>query len=414
VLRFEKPGWRLGGGPGPGFGFALFLAALVRVTAAALLEPSMVRLESVPEQGLQPQVKVDGHGRAHLVFLRPAGDAAHADVRYSKREPGESAWSEPMTVNTVPGAAIAVGTIRGPQLALGAADQVHICWNGSDRARPKPAQGGVPLLYTRLNDARTAFEPERDLLGRTRYLDGGAAVAADLAGHVWLFWHAAEPGGAGGETNRAVYLAASHDHGHDFAVERRVSPPNSGACACCGLQAGADEAGRLVVWYRAATTSDQRPGTLLFSLDHGQNFVTALQDEWAMNQCPMSSASLMLEPVVGSGPGAGLAAWETAGRVRWTRWTAALLGETTSIPPSSVRSVASERPAKHPVLAANRRGEILIAWTEGTGWQRGGNFSWQVVDAQGAVRTSGRSDGVPIWGSLAAYAEANGTFRLLH
>ena len=27
---------------------------------------------------------------------------------------------------------------------------------------------------------------------------------------------------------------------------------------------------------------------------------------------------------------------------------------------------------KHPVLATNPSGETLLAWTEGTGWQRGG------------------------------------------
>jgi len=31
---------------------------------------------------------------------------------------------------------------------------------------------------------------------------------------------------------------------------------------------------------------------------------------------------------------------------------------------------------KHPVAVGNARGEVLLAWTEGAGWGRGGAGAW--------------------------------------
>ena len=38
---------------------------------------------------------------------------------------------------------------------------------------------------------------------------------------------------------------------------------------------------------------------------------------------------------------------------------------------------------KHPVLAASRDGHVLLLWTEGTGWNKGGRLAWQRFDASG-------------------------------
>lgn len=45
---------------------------------------------------------------------------------------------------------------------------------------------------------------------------------------------------------------------------------------------------------------------------------------------------------------------------------------------------------KHPVVLANQHGETLLAWTEGTAWQRGGTVAWQLFDSAGhAVGSKG-------------------------
>ncbi len=119
----------------------------------------------------------------------------------------------------------------------------------------------------------------------------------------------------------------------------------------------------------------------------------------------MSSASLV------EGPGGVYAAWETRGQVRFSR-----------IEPGTVRHTAPvDAPGaaggrKHPALAVNRDGQVLLAWTEGTGWQKGGSLAWQLYDRDG--RPTGAPErvegGVPVWGLLSAVALPDGSFLLFH
>ena len=67
-----------------------------------------------------------------------------------------------------------------------------------------------------------------------------------------------------------------------------------------------------------------------------------------------------------------LAAWETAGQVQY-----APVGTSTD-PARVVRAPGGDRNRKHPALAVNARGDVLLAWTVGMGWQRGGSVAWQV------------------------------------
>jgi hypothetical protein len=62
-----------------------------------------------------------------------------------------------------------------------------------------------PMVFARLNDAGTEFEPERNLIHAAYGLDGGGAVAADTAGDVYVFWHAPTPGTEG---ERRPYISA--------------------------------------------------------------------------------------------------------------------------------------------------------------------------------------------------------------
>ncbi len=62
---------------------------------------------------------------------------------------------------------------------------------------------------------------------------------------------------------------------------------------------------------------------------------------------------------------------------------------------------------KYPALAGNQRGEILIAWVEGAGWQRGGALGWRICDAAG--RPTAACDTltkVPVWSFPAVFAPA--------
>jgi hypothetical protein len=52
-------------------------------------------------------------------------------------------------------------------------------------------------------------------------------------------------------------------------------------------------------------------------------------------------------------------------------------------------------------LAFNKNGDMILVWTEGTGWQQGGDLAWQVYDKNGQpTKESGRvAGGVPVWSS---------------
>ena len=150
---------------------ALLLFACLRVAATE------VKLERVPENGLQPQVAMQADGTVHLVYLmeQPNG----ADIRYTRRAAVAKSWQPPVTVNTLPQSAVVTGTIRGAQIALGKNGHVHVVWNG---AAQKGDHARAPLYYTRMVNAK--FEKQRTMNEGTLHLDGGASVAATDQGGV--------------------------------------------------------------------------------------------------------------------------------------------------------------------------------------------------------------------------------------
>jgi hypothetical protein len=336
-----------------------------------------LNLERVPERGMQPQVAVGNDGVVHLIYL--TGDPKSADVRYVHRAVEEKEWSTPMTVNSQKGSAIAIGTIRGAQLALGREGVVHVCWNGSSQPDPKPNFGGTPLLYPRLRSGQSTFEPQRDLMGGTHNLDGGASLAADRDGRVFVVWHGSPGDIKGGEDKRAVYLAFSKENGTTFDPERPINPEGSGACGCCGLKAFTEANGELFLLFRTAREMTDRAMQVLHSKDHGVSFQPVLNHPWEAKQCPMSSSAMT------SGAAGTLAAWETAGQV-----FAAKVGSSRPV----VESISAKKGSKHPALAENKAEDWLVAWTEGTGWERGGALSWRINHKDGKFE-SGRQEGCP-------------------
>src|SRR5258705_307297 len=135
---------------------------------------------------------------------------------------------------------MALGTIRGAQLAVGKNGRVHVAWDGMGEGvstLPGNRKDQSPLFYTRLNDAGTAFEPERNVITYAYGLDGGSSVAADPQGDVYVTWHAPQPGNTNGEAGRAVFMARSTDEGKTFQRETPAISKPTGACSCCGMRA---------------------------------------------------------------------------------------------------------------------------------------------------------------------------------
>jgi hypothetical protein len=363
--------------------------------------PAPVTALRVPDKGIQPQVAVDGKGAVHLIYF--SGEPRAGDIFYVRSESGGDTFSRPLRVNSVPGSAIAVGNIRGAHLALGKNGRAHVAWMGSDKARPKGPGDATPMLYARLNDTGTEFEEQRNVIRSAAGLDGGGSVAADDAGNVYVTWHAPAPGDKG-EGARCVWVAHSTDEGKTFAAEKRANADPTGACGCCGMRAFADGKGTVYMLYRAAKEDVHRDMYLLASTDKGDHFRGEKVQEWEINTCPMSSAAFA------EGAGVVLAAWETNGQVYYSR-----IDQATGKRSPAVAAPGDGKGRKHPAVAVNARGETVLVWTEGMGWNKGGSVAWQVFDKDGKpAGAPGRTEGVPTWSLVAVFARPDGRFTIVY
>lgn len=359
-----------------------------------------VQLLRTPGGGIQPQTAVDSRGVLHMIYF--TGDPSEGDIEYVRRALGAQGFSKPIRVNSQPGSALAVGTVRGPQMSVSPNGQVDVVWFGSSKATPKGPDGSTPLLFSRLSPAGAAFTPQRNLVQYAKGLDGGLSVAAGRKGEVYVVWHAT--GTTPGEAHRRVYLARSVDGGQTFAREAPVSPAPLGACGCCGMRAFVDRSGALFVLYRAAAQDIHRNMTLLISADSGRTFRAREVSNWQLNACPMSTAYLS------AGGQHVLAAWERAGEVYFDTINPETFQFSSSFP-----APGQSENRKHPAVAANSSGQVLMAWTEGTGWKKGGSLAWQIFDKSGQpLGATGHAAGVPVWGLPSVYTSSDGNFTIFY
>lgn len=383
---------------------ALFLLCLLpgarRPLRAASSQPE-VSLIKTPDGGIQPQAVLDSKSVLHLIYFK--GDPAAGDIYYVKKAPGARSFSKPIRVNSVPGSAVAIGSVRGAQLAIGKNGIVNVAWFGSSKAQPRGPSNSTPMLYTRSNAAGTAFGPERNVMQFATGLDGGGSVAAGPAGNVYVAWHG-NPN-HNGEANRRVYVAKSSNNGKSFAREVPAFQDPTGACGCCGMRIFVGRQGDVYILYRAATEKIHRDMYLLVSTDKGRTFKGIDVSKWLLDACPMST------DFISESPGRILIAWERAGQVYYGAVTPGSDHVRLIVP-----APGQSKDRKHPVVVGNANGDTLLAWTEGTAWQKGGALAWQVFDKSGKpLPEKGIKPGtVPVWGLVAAIARPDGGFAIIY
>lgn len=373
-----------------------------------------VRLLRVPDGGIQPQVVVGRKGTVHLLYYK--GDAGGGDLFYVKRARGAREFSTAIRVNSQPGSAVAKGNIRGGQIALGGDGRLHVAWNGSTKARPKgppnpsvdaaSPYNGLPMLYSRSSPRGDRFEPQRCLMQKTFSLDGGGTVAADGKGGVYVAWHANDAEHPKGEEYRRVYLARSTDEGATFDPETPVSSRSTGACGCCGMRAHATDDGNLYLLYRGAQAGINRGMYLISSGDSGRTFRSGASiHRWQTAACPMSSESFA------SLPDGLLMAWESKDQVYYSRLSTQ--DDSRSKP---IAAPGKKGRRRFPSLAVNARGHVLLAWTVGMAWKRGGRVAWQVFDGDGESLpgADGSRPGVPVWSLVAAFVDGEDRFTVMY
>ena len=379
-----------------------FLGVMVVLTDfTADAAPVDVAVHRVPEGGLQPQVTADSLGTVHLIYLK--GDPAGSDVFYVRSTDDGQTWSTPIRVNRVPGSAIGLGTVRGAHLAVGRKGRVHVAWMGSKNAEPKAPNGKPPMLYARLSASGNSFEPERNVISSHVGVDGGGSIAADELGNVYVAWHAPESVG-GKEQDRRVWVARSTDDGATFAPEVAISKPDTGACACCGMRIAARD-GKVFILYRGASQQINRG---MYLLETRGDLTDPRSREIApmkMGMCVMSTSAFAAHS------DRVLAAWQTGEQVYWSD-ASQLLGAGGN----AAAPAGPARDRKHPAIAEAKSGEVLLAWTEGTGWNKGGSIKWQLFKSDGEPikGNAGTSDDLPAWDLPAAFVARDQHFVLLY
>jgi hypothetical protein len=119
-----------------------------------------IHLLRTPQNGIQPQTVLDSNGVLHMIYFK--GEASAGEIKYVRREPDKD-FFRPIRVNSEPGSAVAIGTVRGPQMAVGRNGRVYVVWLG-----PRPRSGdptaSMPVFFSRLNDSGAAFEPQCNLI----------------------------------------------------------------------------------------------------------------------------------------------------------------------------------------------------------------------------------------------------------
>jgi hypothetical protein len=381
------------------------LSGSISTATDATVRP--VTFHRVPNGGLQPEAVVDKRGVLHLIYF--AGEPSSGNLYYVRSTNDGATFTTPIRVNSLEASAMATGTIRGGQLAIGRDGRAHVVWNGSMAAVPQGSDASdrqlrAPMLYARSTVDGSAFAPQRNLARRSYAIDGGGTIAADTAGNVYAAWHALPTGDGPGEDRRHVWIARSTDDGASFSEEQPAWREPTGACGCCGMKLFVGPSDRVYLLFRSATAVVHRDIYLLESTDTGRSFRGALVQPWEIGACPMTSMSLT------ASASRVLGAWETAGQVYF--------GEVDARAPripSPIPAPGADRTRKHPRLAINDRGDAILVWTEGIAWSRGGRLAWQVFDAAGRpIGAQGSRAGVPAWSFATPIVAPNGGFSILY
>jgi len=353
------------------------LARAAQEADAAEVEPGVVNILRCPDGGIRPLVRRDGLGIVHLVYL--GAMAAEADIFYTRSSDGGVTFAPSIQVNSTPGSVDAADSSHDVNLAFGRDGRIHVVWAGSAKVRIEvESEDGdpeleVPLLYARLSDDKQSFSPERNVIQSHWGLDATPAVAADVTGNVYIFWHAPgdDPPVEGAKHNeRRIWMAASTDEGQTFAPGRAIDRKRKGASEKCGLDADIDTDGTIYVIYRCSQTK-RKDMRLLYSPSGGDVFGSSYVDTWRRKYPPRSAGSLK------PGHNRLMVSWETEGQV----FTTMIARKTNrSLRPMSPKSKPDDVWRQQPTGISSGYNVALIVWLEGGVGEEPDRIGWRTFD----------------------------------
>lgn len=326
-----------------------------------------VRVVQLPDEALVPEVAVDSKGSLHVVYGKD-------DNAFYTRSVDDGKNFELSIQLTIPEATAVVGGERGPKIAIGKDDAIHVVWFNKK-------EGGVG--YARSVNSGKSFEIKSNLVEiiNGKRLTDSPTVTADKNGNVYIFWLDGRlPPDPNSPVSSSIFVSISADNGKTFSANMPVKSDYPGrACACCALEAEIGTDGELYVVFRGGY-QNIRDMYFLKRLDSDTKFKATLisDDRWKYEACPMSGAFLIPGPE-------GLTifplyvSWMSQGEVYYASSSDGGKSFQNAIRPKSPKSLSQNR-RNHPIVLVNSKGQIFFAWMEEAG------VKWE-------VRSSGGSDG---------------------
>ena len=116
---------------------------------------------------------MDAKGNLHVLYFH--GEAAGGDLDYVRRDTGKTEFSRPL--QSIPKKEVLSPSARY-EAAISPSAKMGVCMFPGmvhTEACQKIRLRAPPMLYARLNDQGTAFEPQRNLMTQSSILDGGGS-----------------------------------------------------------------------------------------------------------------------------------------------------------------------------------------------------------------------------------------------
>ncbi|MEZ4703416.1 MAG: sialidase family protein [Rhodothermales bacterium] len=339
----------------------------------------VLRAASTVTDALTPTTAVDPEtGAAYLAFFRKDGD--QTNVYLARREPGASAWSEAVRVNSVPGDASPHAQAPA-QVAVGPEGHVYVAWTNAIpiEGRRFPASN---LLFARSTDEGRTFNEQRavnsDADARTSsHTFHDITVGRD--GVVYVSWldsrkrdaatAAAEtpvrPAGMGEHSHHAgsselpgteLWVASSRDGGDSFSAGTVVA---GGTCQCCRTSMAVANDGSVHIVWRHIFGENERDMAIAHSTDGGATFSAPSRihaDHWEIDGCPHAGPSLVIDA-----QGQYHVGWYTGEPTRAGIYYARSENGTTFSEPQALVTGVGVSQVK---LSGNGLPTVLVAWED--------------------------------------------------
>lgn len=334
----------------PAFAISIAFLTVALVASVSAESPtndtgdSGVAIIAAPAQAIAPDVVVDAQGVLHMVY----GEQKNA--YYVQSSDNGRTFTAPLKLNNELGVTTTMGE-RGPKLALGAKDAIHVVWQDlwSPGAHVFPR-------YTRSRDGGRSFEQPK-AVSETWGIDG-TTLTADASGNVMVFWHVMDQRKPPVPQATWLYATRSTDNGATFGASEalKIDGLMGLACSMCQMRARVDSNGNFCLAFRAADDNVRDFYVLKGSVnDKTFRTIRINRDEWKIDFCPMCGPEMNL-----SADGRALAAFMSRNRVYW-----AVSDADVSKFDLHVATPAEEKDEIYPMAVANRKGDVLFVWQVG-------------------------------------------------